>query len=393
MAMTPGNRTINRGNRDDYRIAMKSLFMRAQQAMRFAREHAPLRRPRKRKNARKSSEFAAVRAKSGVNRARTRDARRASRANVNRAIPRNALRSECVIRLESIDLHRAERTRGDIRGPRGTGDFFYRSEKRMHLHLRNIGPALLLLLACTVAHAADHRVVVGGSFMDGGYTYPQLSFTPSTISANVGDTVTFVNGGGTHNVAADNGSFRCANGCDQSGGNGDPSGATWTSTITLTTAGTIPFHCEVHGSMGMTGTINVAGAGTTSVPITPGFTGAWYDPTQSGHGILIEVLANNQFLAWWFTFTPDGQQAWFGNSGTIDPATNTGTINALQTAGGRWIPNFDPANVTQPPWGTLTFSFTDCDHGRVDFDSSVAGYGTGHMDISRLTHIGGLACP
>ena len=266
----------------------------------------------------------------------------------------------------------------------------------MHLHLRNIAPALLLLLACTAAHAEDHRVTVGGTYMDGGYSYPQLSFSPGTINANVGDTVTFVNGGGTHNVASDTGApmtFRCANGCDGSGGDGNPSGSGWSSTITLTATGTIGFHCEVHGTMGMTGTINVAGAGTTSVPITPGFSGTWYDPAQSGHGIFIEVLANSQFVAWWFTFTPDGQQAWFGNVGTIDPATNTVTLHPVQTQGGRWIPNFDPANVTQPPWGTLTFSFTDCDHGRVDFDSTVAGYGTGHMDLSRLTHIGGLACP
>ena len=55
--------------------------------------------------------------------------------------------------------------------------------------------------------------------------------------------------------------------------------------------------------------------------------------------------------------------------------------------------NFDPANVTQPPWGTLTFTFTDCNHGRVDFTSVVSGYGTGHMDLTRLTQPAGLACP
>ncbi|HVV98662.1 MAG TPA: hypothetical protein VHC92_16075, partial [Rhodanobacteraceae bacterium] len=101
----------------------------------------------------------------------------------------------------------------------------------------------------------------------------------------------------------------------------------------------------------------------------------------------------NQILAWWFTFTPDGQQAWFGNVGAIDPATNTATVDALQTQGGRWIPNFDPSTVTQPLWGRLTFSFTDCNHGRVDFDSGVAGYGEGHMDLTRLTQPTGLSCP
>ncbi|HJT97156.1 MAG TPA: hypothetical protein VJ696_02490 [Rhodanobacteraceae bacterium] len=131
---------------------------------------------------------------------------------------------------------------------------------------------------------------------------------------------------------------------------------------------------------------------TANVPITSGFTGAWYDPAQSGHGILIEVLPGNQILAWWFTFNPDGtQQAWFGNVGAINGTT--ASITALQTQGGRWIPNFDPGNVTQPTWGTLTFTFTDCNHGRVDFSSSVAGYGEGHMDLTRLTQPAGLSCP
>ena len=41
----------------------------------------------------------------------------------------------------------------------------------------------------------------------------------------------------------------------------------------------------------------------------------------------------------------------------------------------------------------LDFSFTDCNHGRVDFESSVPGYGSGHMDLTRITQIAGLACP
>jgi hypothetical protein len=129
-----------------------------------------------------------------------------------------------------------------------------------------------------------------------------------------------------------------------------------------------------------------------NVPITAGFTGAWYDPNQSGHGIFIEVLPGSQMLAWWFTFNPDGtQQAWFGNVGAIDG--DTATIDALQAQGGRWIPNFDPANVTQPAWGRLVFTFTDCNHGRVDFTSTAPGYGSGHMDLTRITEPEGLSCP
>ena len=60
--------------------------------------------------------------------------------------------------------------------------------------------------------------------------------------------------------------------------------------------------------------------------------------------------------------------------------------------GGRFPPNFDAANVHQQNWGTLTFSFSDCDHGRVDWVSGVPGYGTGGMDLTRLTLPVGLTC-
>jgi plastocyanin len=265
----------------------------------------------------------------------------------------------------------------------------------MNLQSWKLWPALLLLAASS-AWAADHRVTVGGS---DDYNYPSLTFSPRNLTINAGDTVTFVNAGGTHNVAADDGSFRCAQGCDGAGGNGNPNAGNWTSTVTFNDAGSFPYHCEVHGAMGMTGSITVQGStgggGNTNVPITSGFTGAWYDPQQSGHGIFIEVLPNNQILAWWFTFNPDGtQQAWFGNVGSIDPSSNEATVAAVQTQGGRWIPNFDPSNITQPLWGTLTFKFSDCNHGEVDFISAVSsGYGSGHMDLTRLTQPAGLTCP
>ena len=102
------------------------------------------------------------------------------------------------------------------------------------------------------------------------------TFDPPTLTINAGDTVTFVNGGGFHNVASDSDSvtaFRCANGCDATGGNGDPSSANWTATVTFPTAGTAPFHCEIHGAeggIGMSGVITVVGTGgSPSIEIDP----------------------------------------------------------------------------------------------------------------------------
>lgn len=139
------------------------------------------------------------------------------------------------------------------------------------------------------------------------------------------------------------------------------------------------------------------GATATDLPapvvtIGAGFTGAWYDPAQSGHGLFIEVLTGNRFYASWFAFNPAGTgQAWFTGVGTY--SGNTATIaSVVIPTGGRWIPNFDPSQVVVNPWGTLSFTFTDCNHGRVDF-SSVAGYGSGNMNLTRLTQPLGLSCP
>jgi hypothetical protein len=126
--------------------------------------------------------------------------------------------------------------------------------------------------------------------------------------------------------------------------------------------------------------------------IGPGITGAWYDPAQSGHGLFIEVLPGSRFYASWFAFDPTGsQQAWFTGVGTYSGSTASITAVELPT-GGRWIPNFDPNQIVRNAWGTLTFTFTDCNHGMVAFDS-VIGYGAGSMNLTRLTQPVGLNCP
>lgn len=86
---------------------------------------------------------------------------------------------------------------------------------------------------------------------------PNNTFSPASLTINAGDTVTFRNNGGNHNVTADDGSFRCANGCDGQGGNGNPSTAAWSFTMTFNTSGVVSYHCQPHLAVGMRGTITV----------------------------------------------------------------------------------------------------------------------------------------
>ncbi len=61
-------------------------------------------------------------------------------------------------------------------------------------------------------------------------------------------------------------------------------------------------------------------------------------------------------------------------------------------SGGRFPPNLDPANVSSVAWGALTFTFTDCTHGHVWWNATAPGYGSGHLDLVRLTQPAGLVC-
>jgi plastocyanin len=131
----------------------------------------------------------------------------------------------------------------------------FRDVKRMSVLMFSIFAGTL---ATSNVSATPHLVNVG---------QPLNSFTPQTFTITAGDTVTFVNKGGEHNVVADDNSFRCAMGCDGDGhgGSGKPSAAPWTATVTFSTPGDVGFYCEIHGQPGggMFGTIHV----TATTPI------------------------------------------------------------------------------------------------------------------------------
>ncbi len=122
----------------------------------------------------------------------------------------------------------------------------------------------------------------------------------------------------------------------------------------------------------------------------PGYTGAWYNAARDGHGIFIEILPNNVMVAAWYVFSPDGQQSWIVGSGNI--SGNTAAVDGTIASGGRFLPNFNPAQIVRIPWGRMNFTFTDCNNGRLDYTSSVPGFGSGTIPLTRLTLPAGLTC-
>lgn len=247
-----------------------------------------------------------------------------------------------------------------------------------------LGALVLATVCSTPAVASDHPVTVGGA---------NDMFSPSTLTINAGDTVTFTEVSGSHNVVSDTaGLFRCANGCDGDGkgGNGNVAGNNWAVTISFPAAGTFGYYCESHGTpgAGMHGTIRV---NTVAFGITPGITGYWYNPSQSGHGFDIQVPGNGSILAIWYVFDAQGNNLWLIGQGTY--SGGSATLDAYTTTGGFFPPVFDPAKIQRTKWGTLTLTFSDCNTGTASWVPLVSGYTGGSMPISRLSSVGGLACP
>jgi plastocyanin len=114
------------------------------------------------------------------------------------------------------------------------------------------------------ALADNQSVTAGGS----SYGYATNRFAPMSVAVKPGETVTWSNAGGTHNVEFDDASLNCtmppapAQPAGWGGGTGKVS-------CKFPNSGTFTYHCHLHGPMGMTGTVYVNSSGTVPTSTTP----------------------------------------------------------------------------------------------------------------------------
>ena len=103
------------------------------------------------------------------------------------------------------------------------------------------------------------------------------------------------------------------------------------------------------------------------------------------------MLADGRALVYWFSYDREGQRRWFFGVGEISAGKLV--FNDMRTtSGGIFGPDFDPATVQINTWGTLELELA-CNTGTATYASSEDGFGSGGLNLVRLTTIQGLGCP
>ncbi|WP_223787744.1 YncE family protein [Marinicella meishanensis] len=120
--------------------------------------------------------------------------------------------------------------------------------------------------------------------------------------------------------------------------------------------------------------------------------GSYLDPNQSGHGLSIQVVnvnGQNSVLATWFAFL-DGQPVWMTGSGHLNETNSQ--VNLSRFTGTNFPPNFRPSDINQQSWGDIQLIFSGSDQVNVTWASQLAGYGSGVMNMQKLTRLAGHDC-
>jgi hypothetical protein len=146
--------------------------------------------------------------------------------------------------------------------------------------------------------------------------------------------------------------------------------------------------------------LTVAAEGDPSnAEIQGGHSATWYDSGEPGHGLFVEVLSDStsptgkQMVVAWFAFI-DGKQVWLLAQGDITVGENgeQALLDVFIYEGNDFPPFYDPDETESTPWGTMLLYFRGCNDAHLEWDSDIAGFGAGELELQRLSTIADSYC-
>ena len=140
--------------------------------------------------------------------------------------------------------------------------------------------------------------------------------------------------------------------------------------------------------------------------VRPSWSGSWFNPDQSGHGINVEFLDEERTVIYWYTYDLDGNPFWlealgFNSQVWLGPMTTLGLVDpgirVEATAyyyEGMIYGEFDPATNNRQEWGTivLVFPYDGCNSAHMEWYPVMAGFSQGSTHLDQLTTLYDLDC-
>jgi hypothetical protein len=136
------------------------------------------------------------------------------------------------------------------------------------------------------------------------------------------------------------------------------------------------------------------GGGAEPLIISGHLSGAWWNPTRAGEGVLVDVASAGGrtvvFIAW-FTYIAGGQQ-WIAGNVDLQTGDRQATLPLIRGTGAQFGADFNPADVDFEPWGEATMSFDSCNS--MTFEYTGPNGVTGTLTLQRLVgNLAGVPCP
>ncbi len=113
----------------------------------------------------------------------------------------------------------------------------------------------------------------------------------------------------------------------------------------------------------------------------------WYDPAQSGHGMVfetIDVAGVPSLLASWYVYL-NGQQRWLLGVGAINGASVH--IPLAINNGADFPPAFNAATVQSATWGSIDITFASAHSAHAQWTTSYPGFNNGSIDLVPIAQV------
>jgi len=144
--------------------------------------------------------------------------------------------------------------------------------------------------------------------------------------------------------------------------------------------------------------VNGADCATAVQPVAADFnsgelSGAWFDPSHDGEGLLLDFFADDGVFVTWFTFDDQGEPMWLtALSRDFQGLGSTTQFTVNRWSGPHFGHGFDPANLQAQDWGNMSLRFDDCGTAHLSYQSS-QGFGDGTLDLRRISAgLAGFPC-